>query len=635
MSRFLFASAVALSATLTSVACAAPAPKTATKTRPNIIFVLADDMGYADLACYGGKGVKTANIDRLASEGIRFTQFYVNSPICSPSRTAYTTGQYPARWNITSFIDNRGANRRRGMAQWLDLKAPTLARSLSNAGYTTGHFGKWHMGGGRDVGEAPLPTEYGFAESLTQFEGLGDRILPMISTDGDEPLTKMGLGVASEKLGRGKVTWVPRQQVTSAFVNRALTFIGEAEKSGKPFYLNLWPDDVHSPFDPPKSLRGDSTKRQLYRGVVTNMDVELAPLFDAIRNNPKLRDNTLVIFASDNGPEPGAGLAGTFRGNKGQIYEGGIREPLIVWGPGILPANRRGTVNKTAVVSAVDFLPSILKLAGVEAAPQGDGTDLSDTFKGQKTTGRTQPLFWKRPPDRAGNDDQTFPDLAVRDGNWKFLMQEDGTKPQLYNLANDEGENKNLAAAEPQTVQRLTKALLDWNKTLPVVKLTAETFNDLKSFNLKKGDRLDREQAPAVAKRGFNITAKFDVQKQAGVIVAQGGVGQGYTLFVDNDGKLNFAVRSGKNAITNLISPEPITGTHTVVAHLGADLLMSLKIDDKVVAQGQSKALLSSQPVDGLDVGSDADGAVGSYETPFRFAGNIDSVVIELEGILD
>ncbi len=611
----------------------APTPKT--PAHPNIIFVLADDMGYGDLGCYGGKGVKTTNVDRLAAEGIRFTQFYVNSPLCSPSRTAFTTGQYPARWKITSYIDNRGLNESRGMAQWLDVKAPTLARSLSSAGYLTGHFGKWHMGGGRDVGEAPLITEYGFSQSLTQFEGLGDRVLPIMSAQDGKPEYKLPLGVASEKLGRGKVTWAPRSQVTTAFVNRALGFIGDAQKAGKPFFIDVWPDDVHSPFDPPQQLRGNGAKRQLYRGVVTNMDTELAPLLDAIRNNPKLRDNTLVIFASDNGPEGGAGLAGPFRGGKGELYEGGIREPLIVWGPGILPTNRKGTVNKTAVISGVDFLPSILQLAGVKDVPKGDGIDLSATFTGKVATGRTQPLFWKRPPDREGNGNQPLPDLAVRDGNWKLLVQEDGTQPHLYNLSNDEGETRDLAATQPQLVQRLSKAVLDWNHTLPAVKLlSAKDFNDATHFDLKKGDHLGRNKAPAIAKRGFAITAKFNGAAPDGVLIAQGGVAQGYTLFFDKAGNLNFLERVGGVA-TTITSPDPVTGSHTAIARLGSDRSLTLTVDGKVVAQGQTPALIASQPVDGLDVGSDTAGAVGPYETPNPFTGDIESVVVELEAPLD
>ena len=234
MNKAFFSGLLAIAATA-AAGCGArsapqPAPMAKTPAKPNIIFVLADDMGYADLQSYGGQGVQTPNVDRLAREGIRFTQFYVNSPICSPSRTAFTTGQYPARWNITSYIDNRELNQRRGMAQWLDLSAPTVARSLSSAGYECGHFGKWHMGGGRDVGEAPLPTEYGFAQSLTQFEGLGPRVLPMMSAQNGKPAFKNGLGVSSEQLGRGKISWVPRADVTSAFVDGALGFIENAEK---------------------------------------------------------------------------------------------------------------------------------------------------------------------------------------------------------------------------------------------------------------------------------------------------------------------------------------------------------------------------------------------------------------------
>ena len=171
--------------------------------KTNILFVFIDDMGFADLGCYGREDVHTPNIDRLASEGILFTQFYVNSPICSPSRTAVTTGQYPARWGITSYIDSRKANENRGMKNYLDLSAPSVARNIQAAGYYTAHIGKWHMGGGRDVGEAPLITEYGFDESVTQFEGLGERFLATYETlnlpDSTRGLEKQSAGWEGEK----------------------------------------------------------------------------------------------------------------------------------------------------------------------------------------------------------------------------------------------------------------------------------------------------------------------------------------------------------------------------------------------------------------------------------------------------
>ena len=132
--------------------------------KPNIVFVFIDDMGYGDLSCYGNPDIRTGNIDRLAAEGIRFKQFYVASPICSPSRVAITTGQYPARHMIHSYLNSRTRNRERGMRDFLDPSVPTVARTFQQAGYATAHFGKWHMGGGRDVRDAPLPQAYGFDE---------------------------------------------------------------------------------------------------------------------------------------------------------------------------------------------------------------------------------------------------------------------------------------------------------------------------------------------------------------------------------------------------------------------------------------------------------------------------------------
>ncbi len=382
------------------------------------------------------------------------------------------TGQYAARWKITSYLASRAENRERGMAQWLDPAAPTVARQLRAAGYATGHFGKWHMGGQRDVGDAPLISEYGFDKTLTTFEGLGDRVLPLLDAYDGKPATKYALG--SDKLGRGNITWTDRSKVTSAFVAAAIEFIRTAEQENKPFYVDVRPDDVHSPFFPPKALRGNGSKKELYLGVVQATDDQLEPLFDFVRNSPKLRENTLIVIASDNGPEPGAGSAGPFRGHKGNLYEGGVREPLIVWGPGLLAKSALGTTNDTTVVAGVDFLPSILALAGVKPAADAliDGQDLSPSLLGREKALRTRPLFWLRPPDRPGPAADPFPDLAVRDGNWKLLINEDGGKPQLYDLSHDIGEKNNVAAQTPDVADRLKKMLLDWRKSLPIERPT-------------------------------------------------------------------------------------------------------------------------------------------------------------------
>ncbi|WAC21530.1 sulfatase-like hydrolase/transferase [Luteolibacter sp. SL250] len=436
--------------------------------KPNIIFILVDDMGWGDLGAFGNKGTKTPNIDRLAAEGLRFTQFYVNSPICSPSRTALTTGQYPQRWKITSYLSNRAENERRGMAQWLDPAAPSLARSLKSAGYTSGHFGKWHMGGQRDVGEAPMITEYGFDESLTNFEGLGPRLLGMADAHDGKPPRPHSLN--SEKLGRGPVIWYDRTHLTEGFVGAAIQFMNKAEADGRPFFINLWPDDVHSPFFPPADRRGDGSKRELYRGVLETMDEQLGKLFDHVRDTPALKDRTLIVFCSDNGHEPGAGTAGPLRGAKGTLYEGGVRSPLIVWGPGLIPAGKAGQTNGTSVFAAFDLTVSLLALSGGTAPIDTtfDGENLSPTLIGTGTDSRKKPIFWRRPPDRKGTaEENLLPDLAMRDGEWKLLCNYDGSAPQLYHLPADAGEATNLAGRHPEVVEKMTRAVTAWHDSLP------------------------------------------------------------------------------------------------------------------------------------------------------------------------
>ena len=443
---------------------AEPAPA----RRPNIVMLLIDDMGWGDFSCFGNTAAKTPNIDRIAAEGIRFEQFYVASPICSPSRVGLSTGQYPQRWRITSFLNNRAENTARGMAQWLDPRAPMLARTLHDAGYATGHFGKWHMGGQRDVGDAPLITGYGFDASLTNFEGLGPRVLPLLDAHDGKPPRLYSLG--SDKLGHGEIIHQDRSEVTATYSAAALAFIRKSAAAKQPFYVNLWPDDVHSPFFPPAALRGDAKKRTLYHAVLATMDRQLGVLFDAIRADPALRDNTLILICSDNGPEPGAGSAGIFRGGKGMLYEGGIRSPLIVWGPGFTNPQKVNSVNRRSVFSTIDIAPTLLEFAGVHPPDKVafDGVPMRATLLGHSEASRQPPLFFRRPPDRASVPGiPVLPDLAVRDGQWKFLCSYDGTSPQLYDLSADPAETKDLAASQPAEVARLSAAVVAWHRSLP------------------------------------------------------------------------------------------------------------------------------------------------------------------------
>lgn len=435
--------------------------------KPNIVLVFIDDMGWADFSCFGNKDAKTPNVDALAREGIAFEQFYVNSPICSPSRVAISTGQYPQRWKITSYLAHRRRNRQRGMAQWLDPKAPMLARSLKRAGYATGHFGKWHMGGQRDVAEAPPITAYGFDKSLTNFEGMGPKLLPLTLKPGWKKPGR--IWADAERLGK-PVTWMLRSKITGGFIDAAIPFMKQATKKGKPFYINLWPDDVHSPYWPPVDKWGDGGKRRLYLSVLEEMDRQFGRLFDHIRKDKSLRNNTLILICSDNGHEPGAGRAGPLRGCKTNLFEGGIRSSLVVWGPGLMPKKARGTRNRKSVFSAIDLVPSLLRLAHAKP-PTGvkyDGEDLLDTILGKSRDSRKQPIFFRRPPDRKhfyGYRD--LPDLAVRSGKWKLLCDYDGKRPMLYDLSKDVGEKKNLASKQPDVAAKLTRLVVAWHKSLP------------------------------------------------------------------------------------------------------------------------------------------------------------------------
>ena len=439
------------------------------KERPNIILVFIDDMGWGDFSCFGNKDAKTPHIDRLANEGICFEQFYVNSPICSPSRVAISTGQYPQRWKISSYLGHRAQNAERGMAQWLDPEAPMLARFLQNSGYTTGHFGKWHMGGQRDVSDAPAISEYGFDQALTNFEGMGPKLLPLTLKPGQDPNQPGRIWHHAERLGKG-YQWIQRSEITGGFVDAALSFIKQAKQDQKSFYLNLWPDDVHSPFWPPVDKWGDGKKRTLYFAVLEEMDRQLGRLFQHVQNDPTLAKNTIILACSDNGPDPGLGSPGPFRGYKTQLFEGGIRSSLVVWAPTLMNEDALGTVNQDSIFTAIDLVPSLLEICQASPAPNTtfDGEPLPDILLGESNSSRKKPIFFRRPPDRNrfyGVND--LPDLAIRNGRWKLLCEYDGSAPLLYDLSIDPKESKNLAKQRPDILKELTKAVVAWHNAMP------------------------------------------------------------------------------------------------------------------------------------------------------------------------
>ena len=430
--------------------------------KPNVIFILTDDMGRGDISGLGGKQGDTPNLNRLASEGTSFQRFYVASPICSPSRTGFVTGMYPARWKINSYLHQRSGNAECEQADWLDAKAPVMGRAFKEAGYATAHFGKWHLGGGRDVQDAPLPSAYGFDESHVNCEGMGPRF------------EDFGLGnkpVLNSEDGKSYF----RHDMTRYWVDRSLDFI--KRQAGKPFYLELWPQDVHTPHTPSEEALartetpGLPKAEHAFRGVLNEYDRQIGRFMEGLRQLG-VEDNTILVFTGDNGPNPSFNHARTLgqRGQKYSLYEGGLHEPFFVRWPGHVPA---GKSNDATVVSSVDCFPTLCALAGVKPPANApfDGVDQSAAWLGAASQ-RKAPLFWeygRKPkgyiyPNSPGDKS---PNVCAREGDWKLLVNADGSDAQLYNIQRDPNEATNVASEHPEIASRLTKLALDWRQTLP------------------------------------------------------------------------------------------------------------------------------------------------------------------------
>jgi N-acetylgalactosamine-6-sulfatase len=376
----------------------------------------------------------------MAREGTRFTQFYVASAVCSPSRTGFLTGQFPARLGIHDYLADPELNAKRGVRDWLDPEVPSLTRLVKEAGYSTAHFGKWHLGSGPN---APRPERYGI-----------DRF---------DACMKQGRVKSSESIA----------DETIAFV--------EANRE-RPFFINAWLNDPHSPLHPTEEMMapykglspswGDNKgAMEVYYAVLTGMDRHIGRILDSL-DRLQLSSNTIVIFSSDNGPESGlipfvshyggAATAGPFRGIKRSLYEGGVRTPFLVRWPGRTPAGR---VDNETVLAGVDLMPSLLKLAGV-TSPPCDGEDLSETWLGQRRP-RTKPLMWENRYPVYGHVLDMSPMLAIRLGRWKLLMNPDRSRVELYDIPADPSEINNRADREPGVVRDLSARLLRWQSILP------------------------------------------------------------------------------------------------------------------------------------------------------------------------
>lgn len=441
-----------------------------TGSRPNIVFIFIDDIGWGDLSCYGSPVTNklgqpiTPHMDALAAQGIRFTQGYVCAPICSPSRTGVLTGMEPQRFAIHSFLSDKASNAARNMVDWVQPHTVTAPRLFQQAGYRTGQFGKWHMGNGRDVNDAPPPSEYGFDQSLVAFEGNGDRLLYWNNNG-----TKYGLAQQNEDATVGSFEYVYWYEAAPRHTDAALAFITNAVQAGKPFYIHVPYNDTHSPYNVPPGQENDfdhittDNDAKLFLGELHNLDKQIGRLTHGI-DALGVGTNTLIVVVGDNGA-PNDALNtllrrnGGLRGAKGNLYEGGVREPFIVRWTGTVPA---GVVNSNTVISTLDLLPTYCALAGI-ALPNAPfaGEDMSDVLRGA-TRPRARPLLWEYGV--LSGLSPSAPRLAIRDGQYKFMRNPDGTRRELYILPHDHAEATNLVSHSSYAgvVAQLEPKLMAW-----------------------------------------------------------------------------------------------------------------------------------------------------------------------------
>jgi arylsulfatase A-like enzyme len=418
--------------------------------QPNIVLIVADDMGYGDIGVHGSKDIPTPNIDALARAGVRFTDAYVTGPHCSPTRAALLTGRYQQRFGHEV---NMGAGA--GPDAGLPSSETTIADRLKAAGYKTALFGKWHLGSA----ERLHPLARGFDEFYgflggehSYFEAAPNAMNPLL--EGRQPVEATGY-------------------LTDVLTNRAVDFI-KREKS-RPFFLYLAYNAVHTPMHAPEKylarFKGIANQeRRTYAAMLSALDDGIGRTLETLRAEG-LDERTLVIFFSDNGGPTMTGTTingssnGPLRGSKRQTWEGGIRVPFIIRWKGQVP---EGKVDTRPIIQ-LDVLPTSLAAAGVEPKAEWklDGVNLLPYVRGNVQQPPHEALFWR-----------LFAHMAIRKGPWKLvktmegpLLEADVTNPdlsgaQLFNLADDIGETHDLAAARPEKVKELAGDWLRWNQEL-------------------------------------------------------------------------------------------------------------------------------------------------------------------------
>ena len=425
-------------------------------TRPNIVFILADDLGYGDLACYGAGDIHTPNIDRLAQEGMRFTDYYAAASTCSPSRAALMTGRYPPRTGVNAVL-------RYDTVEGLPLEEVTLAEMLRDAGYATAMIGKWHLG----QVEALMPWHQGF----DSFFGTAT------SNDDENFFLYESAGTQYHRIPKR----VDQTQLTQQYTARALQFLQQRAQDARPFFLYLAHNAPHVPLHPDPQFAG-SSKRGIYGDVVQELDHSVGQVLNAL-TDLHLEDNTLVVFTSDNGAwrtmRDWGGSNGVLREGKLTAFEGGHRVPALVRWPGQV----RAGVVRTELATMMDWFPTFVHIAGGKLPDDRviDGKDLTAVLKGSGQREQTPYFYFAlRPP----HEDQHYLLGGVREGRWKYKAAQRGYYPRfleplmmvglyhhgelLFDLERDPGERQNVIGERRDVAQRLKQLMQDFATRNPM-----------------------------------------------------------------------------------------------------------------------------------------------------------------------
>jgi len=429
--------------------------------KTNVVFFLIDDLGWRDLGCYGSDYYQTPNIDRLAKEGVRFTDAYSACTVCSPTRAAIMTGKYPARLLLTQWLPSgrwsrTGHKMKEGRyISNLPLEEVTIAEVLRGHGYKTAFMGKWHLG----TETYYYPEHQGFDVNVAgrDYGAPGSYFFPFT---GKWKIPSTGQTLHKKQPLSGK----KGDYLADRLAEEAESFI--RNNSDNPFFLMLSHYAVHTPLQgkPGKVLNYEKipeNKRQgkpAYAAMVESVDESVGRVTRVLRELG-LEKSTLVIFTSDNGGFAGATSNAPLRANKGSNYEGGIRVPAIVKWP---KAGRRGVLSNVPIIS-MDFFPTILAATGHELCPYQhiDGVDLTPVLKKSGGLNRDA-IYWHYP--HYNRHPQNFPAGVVRAGNWKLLQEFETGKLSLYDLADDIGETRDLASRYPEKVKSLLTKLKSWQK---------------------------------------------------------------------------------------------------------------------------------------------------------------------------